>query len=109
MAIVMGTRGRGAKELDLIGSVTAEVMDGSNTPIFAVPVGAKVKQLSEMKRVVFLTNFQQREFKALDIMMQFLKPYPITLFLAHLARRRTCGTRSSYRVSGTSLPNGTHA
>ena len=87
MAIVMGTRGKDAKELDLIGSVTAEVMDGSRTPIFAVPVGAKVKQLSEMKRVVFLTNFQQREFKALDIMMQFLKPYPITLFLAHLAKK----------------------
>lgn len=87
MAIVMGTRGRGAKELDLIGSVTAEVMDGSNTPIFAVPVGAKVTQLSEMKRIVFLTNFQEREFKALDIMIQFLKPYPITLFLAHLAKK----------------------
>ncbi len=87
LAIVMGTRGRSAKELDLIGSVTAEVMDGSKTPIFAVPVWAKKRKLSDMKRIVFLTNFQEREFRALDIMMKFLKPYPITLFLAHIAKK----------------------
>lgn len=87
MAIVMGTRGKNAKEMDLIGSVTAEVMDGSKTPIFAIPEGAKVKNLSAMKHVVFLTNFREREFKAFNIMMQFLKPYSIKVFLAHIAKK----------------------
>lgn len=87
LSIVMGTRGKSAKELDLIGSVTAEVMDGSKTPIFAVPAGAKMKKLSDMKRIVYLTNFQEREFKAFDIMMRFLKPYPVTVFLAHIAKK----------------------
>jgi len=86
-AIVMGTRGKNAKDLDLIGSVTAEVMDGCKTPIFAVPEDAKVRNLSEIKRIVFLTNFQEREFKAFDIMMKFLKPYPVKLFLAHIAKK----------------------
>lgn len=87
IAIVMGTRGKNAKDLDLIGSVTAEVMDGCKTPIFAVPEDAKVRNLSEIKRIVFLTNFQEREFKAFDIMMKFLKPYPVKLFLAHIAKK----------------------
>jgi len=52
-AIVMGTRGKNAKELDLIGSVTAEVIEGSRTPIFAIPEGAKVRDLSAMKAIVF--------------------------------------------------------
>ena len=86
-AIVMGTKGKNAKELDLIGSVTAEVMDGCKTPIFAVPEDAKVRNISEINRLVFLTNFQEREFKAFDIMMKFLKPYPIKLFLAHIAKK----------------------
>jgi len=34
-----------------------------------------------------LTNFQEREFKAFDIMMGFLKPYPIKVYLVHLARK----------------------
>lgn len=87
IAIVMGTRGKNAKDMDLIGSVTAEVMDGCKTPIFAVPEDAKVRNLSEIKRIVFLTNFQEREFKAFDIMMKFLKPYPVKLFLAHIAKK----------------------
>jgi nucleotide-binding universal stress UspA family protein len=86
-AIVMGTRGRNAKDLDLIGSVTAEVMEGCRTPIFAIPVGTTLKGLSEMKRIVFMTNFQEREFKAFDIMMKFLKPYPLKIYLAHIAKK----------------------
>ena len=86
-AIVMGTRGKNAKELDLIGSVTAEVMEGCRTPVFAIPEGAKVRRLSEMKTIVFLTNFQEREFKAFDIMMTFLKPYPVKVHLAHIAKK----------------------
>lgn len=86
-AIVMGTRGKNAKELDLIGSVTAEVMEGCRTPIFAIPEGSKVSDISQMKRIVFLTNFQEREFKAFSTMMTFLKPYPIKVYLAHITRK----------------------
>ncbi|MDR2815213.1 MAG: universal stress protein [Proteiniphilum sp.] len=86
-AIVMGTRGKNAKEPDLIGSVTAEVMEGCRTPVFAIPEGAKIRSLSEMKTIVFLTNFQEREFKAFDIMMKFLKPYPVKVYLAHIAKK----------------------
>ena len=86
-AIVMGTRGKNAKEVDLIGSVTAEVMEGCRTPVFAIPEGAKIRGLSEMKTIVFLTNFQEREFKAFDIMMKFLRPCPVKVYLAHIAKK----------------------
>lgn len=86
-AIVMGTRGKNAKELDLIGSVTAEVMEGCRTPVFAIPEGAKIRSLSEMKTIVFLTNFQEREFKAFELMMKFLQPYPVKVYLAHIAKK----------------------
>lgn len=86
-AIVMGTRGKNAKELDLIGSVTAEVMEGCRTPVFAIPEGAKIRSLSEMKTIVFLTNFQEREFKAFELMMKFFRPYPVKVYLAHIAKK----------------------
>ena len=86
-AIVMGTRGSNAKDLDLIGSVTAEVIDGCRTPIFAIPENSKDMDISQMKNIAFLTNFREREFKAFDIMMNFIRPYPITVNLAHMARK----------------------
>ncbi len=40
-----------------------------------------------MKTIVFLTNFREREFKAFDIMMKFLKLYPVKVYLAHIAKK----------------------
>ncbi|HHT30025.1 MULTISPECIES: universal stress protein [Petrimonas] len=86
-AIVMGTRGSNAKDLDLIGSVTAEVIDGCRTPIFAIPENSKDQDISQMKNILFLTNFREREFKAFDIMMGFIRPYPVKVYLAHMSRK----------------------
>lgn len=86
-AIVMGTRGKNAKELDLIGSVTAEVMEGCRTPIFAIPENTVHNDLAAMKTIVFLTNFQEREFKAFEIMMNFLKLHKVKVFLAHITKK----------------------
>ena len=86
-AIVMGTRGKNAKELDLIGSVTAEVIEGCRTPIFAIPVGTEHDDISAMKNIVFLTNFQEREFKAFEIMMNFLKAHQVKVYLAHITKK----------------------
>lgn len=86
-AIVMGTRGSNAKDLNLIGSVTMEVIDGCRTPIFAIPENSKDQDISQMKNILFLTNFREREFKAFDIMMGFIKPYPAKVYLAHMSRK----------------------
>ncbi|MDX9775667.1 MAG: universal stress protein, partial [Petrimonas sp.] len=98
-AIVMGTRGSNAKDLDLIGSVTAEVIDGCKTPIFAIPENSKDQDISQMKNILFLTNFREREFKAFDIMMGFIKPYPVKVYLAHMARKEDMW--DEIKLSGT--------
>lgn len=98
-AIVMGTRGSNAKDLDLIGSVTAEVIDGCRTPIFAIPENSKDQDISQMKNILFLTNFREREFKAFDIMMSFIKPYPIKVYLAHMAKKEDVW--DEIKLSGT--------
>ncbi len=98
-AIVMGTRGSNVKDLDLIGSVTAEVIDGCRTPIFAIPENSKDQDISQMKNILFLTNFREREFKAFDIMMGFIKPYPVKVYLAHMARKEDMW--DEIKLSGT--------
>ena len=76
-AIVMGTRGSNKKEQDLIGSVTAEVIEGCKTPIFAIPENSELRKISSLKNIVFLTNFQEREFVAIATLMEFIKNYPV--------------------------------
>lgn len=68
--IVMGTRGKDQKEADLIGSVTAEVIDSSVVPVFAIPENTHVKTLSDIKRLAFVTNFDQRDLFGFQKLME---------------------------------------
>ncbi len=86
-AIVMGTRGSNKKEHDLIGSVTAEVIEGCRTPIFAIPENSGLRDISSMKNIVFLTNFQDREFVAIGTLMEFIKNYPVKVSFVHVAKK----------------------
>ena len=54
MLIVMGTRGKSQKELDLIGSVTAEVLDSTKFPVFAVPESVPFTMIDEVNNIAFL-------------------------------------------------------
>lgn len=64
--IVMGTRGKGKKEADFMGSVTAEVLDACKFPVFTVPEGMEPKKVDEIKNVVFLSNLIQQDLISLD-------------------------------------------
>lgn len=64
--IVMGTRGKSKKEADLIGSVTAEVLDAGKFPVFSVPEGMEARKMSEIKNVVFFSNLIQQDLISFD-------------------------------------------
>lgn len=68
--IIMGTRGKDQKEVDLIGSVTAEVIDSSVVPVFAIPENTHVRTMADIKRLAFVTNFDQRDLLGFQKLMQ---------------------------------------
>ena len=43
------------KDIDLIGSVTAEILDRSRTAVLAIPENTPFKEFNEVKRIAFLT------------------------------------------------------
>jgi len=82
--IIMGTRGKDAKEVALMGSVTAEVIDRSRYPVFAIPENTPFSKFEQIKNIGFITNFEQRDLIAFDSMMQLMKSYHFKVFLLHL-------------------------
>lgn len=86
--IVMGTRGKDQKDIDLIGSVTAEVIEMTQIPILAIPENTQFYDISQVKHVAFLTNFTQRDLKSFDSMMQFFSKYKVKIHLVHFASKK---------------------
>ena len=68
-AIVMGTRGKSKKELDIIGSVTAEIIDSSDYPVFAIPEDSDLDTLDKIKKIAYITNFDAKDFLSFDKML----------------------------------------
>nr|WP_320058645.1 universal stress protein [uncultured Bacteroides sp.] len=86
--IVMGTRGKSQKDIDLIGSVTAEILERSKTTVLAIPENTPLNNFSEAKKVAFLTNFDQRDLIAFDSFINTLKSFQITISLIHLSESK---------------------
>lgn len=82
--IIMGTRGKNQKDIDLIGSVTAEVIDRSRTTVLAIPENTPFKQFDEVKRLAFITNFDQRDLIAFDSFINIWKPFHFSVSLIYL-------------------------
>ncbi|MBP7210145.1 MAG: universal stress protein, partial [Paludibacteraceae bacterium] len=84
LVIIMGTRGKDRKINDLIGSVTAEVMDISEAPVFAVPESVELKSFNEIKNIGYATSLSDPDLKAFESMMEFMKPYNFTIMFVHI-------------------------
>ena len=86
--IVMGTRGKDQKDADLIGSVTAEVIEMTQIPLLAIPENTHFYDINQIKHVAFLTNFSQRDIKSFEAMMHFLSRYKIKIHLVHYSSKK---------------------
>ena len=79
---IMGTRSKDQKEQELIGSVTAEVMDAGSFPVFALPENSELAGLAEVKRVLYFSNMTQQDLLSFDLMARLIgskRPLGLTL------------------------------
>ena len=82
--IIMGTRGKSQKDIDLIGSVTAEVIERSRTAVLAIPENTPFKEFGAVKEVAFITNFDQRDLIAFEAFFNTWKSFHFSVSLIHL-------------------------
>lgn len=89
--IIMGTRGKDQKDIDLIGSVTAEVIEMGRIPLIALPELTQLYSMSQVKNMAFLCNFSQRDFLAFDKMVTMLKPFQkdLHIYVTHALLKKS--------------------
>lgn len=73
--IVMATRGKSRREADLIGSVTAEVLDSCRVPVFTVPENITFIGVENITRLLFFCNLDRQDSLSIDSLMRMFD-YP---------------------------------
>lgn len=81
MLVVMSTRGKQKKGEELIGSVTAEVLDSCRVPIFTVPDNCTLDRIEDINRLIMFCNMDQHDIMTIDTLMRLFEypDYNITL------------------------------
>ncbi len=81
--IVLGSSGQSASK-NAIGSIAADVMYNAKVPVLLIPENAPVKELKEFSKVLYATNFDEKDFQALDKLMAILYPFDIKTVCLHV-------------------------
>lgn len=87
LVIIMGTRGADRKAADLIGSVTAEVMETAKVPVLAIPENFEYTGLGGLKKLLYATDFQEADFKSLEKLEQLIRPLNMMVTCGHVSSK----------------------
>lgn len=85
--IFMGTRARQAKERDLIGSVTAEVLDSCRIPVITLPGNAEPTAVTEISNAVMFCDMTQTDLLAIDFLYRTFPDRAINIEMISLPDR----------------------
>jgi nucleotide-binding universal stress UspA family protein len=80
--VIMDTHGKKLSD-ELLGSVTAEVMEYCQSPVLALPIESSFSSVQQINRVAFLTNFNQKDLIAIDRIIGLLQKDNLDMHFIH--------------------------
>ncbi len=84
--IVMGTGGDSGL---IVGSVTADVIYNAKVPVLVIPEKLPEKELREFNKVMYATNFDEKDFIVIDKLVGLLKPFDAKVFCVHVGKEQS--------------------
>ncbi len=85
--IIMGTRGMEKKEAEMIGSVTAEVLDEGRYMVLTVPEPLGVEQSLNPANILFFSNLDQDDILAMDALYRLFGDCKAKVTIIHTPKR----------------------
>lgn len=110
--IVMGTRNSSKKESEMIGSVTAEVLDDGRFTVLTVPESFDRDRLLKPTNILFFSNIDQDDILAMDALYRLFGSGEANVTIVHLPVRKrfsqTSAGKALMRLSDYCRDNFTH-
>ena len=83
--IVMGTKGIGQKASGSMGSVTASIIERSDFTVFAIPPNCKLSGMSDLKSILFATDFDPADELAIEKLIHLVSPLGMKIYCYHIS------------------------
>lgn len=82
--IIMGIKDPEKQHESIMGSTTAGVIYNADVPVFVIPEKAPILNLASVKKVVYATNFDDKDFASIDKLLGILKPFDTEVTCLHI-------------------------
>lgn len=86
--VIIGMRGKGERENDLIGSVAAHVIEDTRVPVLVIPEASIYEGVNTIN-ILYATDFDDSDYFALKKLMNILAPFSIRLNCVHIGSDRS--------------------
>jgi len=86
--IIIGIRGKGERENDLIGSVAAKIIEDTQVPVLVIPEDSLYQGIGTIN-VLYATNFDDSDYNAIKKLMNVLSPFEKRLYCVHIGTEDT--------------------
>ncbi len=93
--VVMGTREAAQKERDMIGSVTAQVLDACQFSVLAIPGIELGHANSSPKNILFFSNLDQEDILAMDTLHRVFPKADAKVTIVHMPSRNLFSDRTA--------------
>jgi nucleotide-binding universal stress UspA family protein len=84
--IVLGTKGKGEKQSDIIGSVVYRVLDRTRVPVLAIPENSTYNVNREVKNIAYATEFDDSDYVAIRRLLTILSEFKVKVHCIHLSK-----------------------
>jgi nucleotide-binding universal stress UspA family protein len=88
--IVIGSTGNSTHD-EPVGSIAVDVMYNARVPVLVIPEDTPELELEQFSKVLYATNFDEKDFVALDKLMSVLYPFDIKVVCAHVGQPKGNG------------------
>ncbi len=105
--IVMGTREARKKESDMIGSITAEVLDEGRFTVLTVPETVAVEKSLHPKNILFFSNIDQNDILAMDTLYRLFGSDAASVTIVHVPKKsrfNAAKRRARFRPRSSTKP-----
>ncbi len=84
--IVLGSKGKGEKQSDIIGSVVYRVLDKSKVPVLAIPEKTNIDNFSNVKNIVYATDFDESDYVAIRRLINIVSAFDVKIYCVHISK-----------------------
>ena len=84
--IVLGSKGKGEKQSDIIGSVVHRVLDKTKIPVLAIPEKTSLDNFSNVKNIVYATDFDDTDYVAIRRLIYIVSAFDVNIYCVHISK-----------------------